>query len=708
MHRIGRSVLLGVVLLALGAGRVCTQEEKGIAGVVTVPVNGQPRVVYSESYALVVGIDRYPYNTAFPSLSFAVNDAEAMRDLLVNVYGFPPENVTLLTDNTNRKPTRAAILAGLTRLSQLSGRNARVVFYFSGHGQTAKVWGGKAGFLIPCDAKLTRNQAAEPGLLNGQCIPMAEVKRDLTICQARHRLLLIDACFSGLAISGRSTLKPTVPDYLRKVAFSPVLKVLVAGQAGEEALEKPEWGHGAFTKRLLDVLTPNDAGAVIADMNGDGYVTTDELWSLVPTRVREMTGGRQNPKAAQEGDGELLFALRSASPTHDWENLRNEVRRQQEEAARKRRAQAREQFDFVKQADAGEYLSAQEKAKLWAAYLRDFGATGYQIDYARQRFAHWQAWREPAKPKPGEVRINPKDGAEMVYVPAGEFLMGADRYDNVCIYKKFGWDIEWIDKYANDEGPKHRVRVDGFWMYKYEVTVRQFQKFVEATGYRTDAERDGYGYMYDADTGKVEKVEGLSRRRPFERDERARQDHPVVQVSWNDAMAYCRWAGVRLPTEAEWEYAARGGATGLAGKPRHAFVWGDDAPSKAVANMWDEAAQRKWPKTNYLRFPDYDDGYALTAPVGTFAPNGFGLFDMAGNVYEWCSDWYGESYYGESPARNPQGPSSGKYKVVRGGAWYHAPGDLRVSNRFRYLPQIGARASGFVVRGLGNTLFFAL
>jgi len=282
-----------------------------------------------------------------------------------------------------------------------------------------------------------------------------------------------------------------------------------------------------------------------------------------------------------------------------------------------------------------------------------------------------------------------------VWIPAGEYLMGADRSDNERIYGKFGWDKEWIDKYAKDEAPKHRVRLDGFWMYKHEVTVRQFRKFVEATGYKTDAEKEGSARWFNTDENKWEDGKGISWRYPFDKARAASSDHPVVCVSWQDAQAYCRWARVRLPTEAEWEYAARGGDTGLAGKPHHAFVWGSDAPSRPVANMWDESAQRKFPKTNSLKFSSYDDGHAYTAPVGTYLANGYGLFDMAGNVWEWCSDWYGEDYYQHSPSRNPKGPSDGKYRVARGGAWNDTPDNLRVTNRDRGLPTYRLTVGGF-------------
>jgi formylglycine-generating enzyme required for sulfatase activity len=168
-------------------------------------------------------------------------------------------------------------------------------------------------------------------------------------------------------------------------------------------------------------------------------------------------------------------------------------------------------------------------------------------------------------------------------------------------------------------------------------------------------------------------------------DLEGKERHPVVQVSWNDAVAYCEWAGLRLPREAEWEYAARGGNTGLNGKPRFIFVWGDELPKGQgrYGNFADESAKKQFP--NWFIFEGYDDGYVYTSPVGSFEPNGYGLYDMAGNVWEWCFDWFDENYYVECERqgliRNPTGPARGSMRVLRGGSWYDYPADVRVARR---------------------------
>jgi formylglycine-generating enzyme len=278
----------------------------------------------------------------------------------------------------------------------------------------------------------------------------------------------------------------------------------------------------------------------------------------------------------------------------------------------------------------------------------------------------------------------------MVWIPGGVFSMGSSQFE--------------------DAQPIHKVQVDGFWMDRTEVTNAQFQKFVDATGYLTIAERspDGsqlpaavadelapFSIVFSQPDKKVDvkkddylawwkAVKGASWRHPEGpvSNLEGREQHPVVHVSYVDALAYAAWAGKRLPTEAEWEFAARGGLDSKR------FCWGDElAPSgKLQANTW----QGDFPNTNTL-----EDGFAGTAPVASFPANGFGLNDMAGNVWEWCADWYHPAYYKFSPDRNPKGPRASydplepgvPKRVQRGGSF------LCCDNYcMRYMP--GARGKG--------------
>ncbi len=252
----------------------------------------------------------------------------------------------------------------------------------------------------------------------------------------------------------------------------------------------------------------------------------------------------------------------------------------------------------------------------------------------------------------------------MVWIPGGEFEMGG------------------VGKLARpDEFPVHKVKVTGFFMDETEVTNAQFKKFVEATGYVTTAEKKpsweelkkqlppaarkpakefAPGSLVFAGTRGPVPLNDISRwwkwtdgadwRHPEGPGSTidGKEQHPVVQVSWDDAVAYCRWAGKRLPTEAEWEFAAR------AGKAGQEFSWGNRMPGgkRFAANLW----QGNFPYENKCL-----DKFSLTAPVKSFAPNAYGLYDMIGNVWEWCSDWYRADYYSSvagSPCENPTGPES--------------------------------------------------
>jgi formylglycine-generating enzyme len=305
-------------------------------------------------------------------------------------------------------------------------------------------------------------------------------------------------------------------------------------------------------------------------------------------------------------------------------------------------------------------------------------------------------------PSPGPA----PDG--MVWVPGGTFWMGCD-------------DCE-----MPDAAPAHLVTVDGFWMDRTPVTNAEFAKFVEATGYATIAERKpdpqdfpgappenlvagcavfsppSEDIPLDNPYAWWRYVPGASWKQPEGPGSsiKGREDHPVVHIAWDDAVAYAKWAGKRLPTEAEFEFAARGGLD------RNRYAWGNELKpgDKWAANIW----QGRFPSRN-----TNEDGYARTAPVTAFAANGFDLYDMGGNVWQWCSDWYRPDYFamlasqaGQGPVRNPQGPGDsfdpqepGIPKRVQ------KSGSFLCSDRYcaRYL--VGSRGKGATDSGSSNTGF---
>jgi sulfatase modifying factor 1 len=264
----------------------------------------------------------------------------------------------------------------------------------------------------------------------------------------------------------------------------------------------------------------------------------------------------------------------------------------------------------------------------------------------------------PAPPSAGGLPI-----PEMVFVPPGEFIMGSING-------------------TPDETPVRQVYLDGYYIGKYEVTNKEFAAFVKDRNYVTWAERTRKGCV--PERGKWKNVPGADWRHP--RGPATFLDgldnHPVVQVSWNDANEYCAWLSqktgyrYRLPTEAEWEKASRGADA-------RTWPWGNTYPE-----IWANVAG------------DYD-GHEFTAPVGSFQQNvsPYGCYDMAGNVWEWCSDWYSGSYYQKAPARSPQGPTSGIGRVIRGGSFYYFASYLgaRCSNRGIFPPDAADCNLGFRV-----------
>ncbi|MBX6365640.1 MAG: formylglycine-generating enzyme family protein [Gemmatimonadetes bacterium] len=253
---------------------------------------------------------------------------------------------------------------------------------------------------------------------------------------------------------------------------------------------------------------------------------------------------------------------------------------------------------------------------------------------------------------------------------------------------------------ADGEGPVREVRLRPFRIGRYAVSNARFAEFVAATGYCTDAERFGWSFVFVgflpanfpptravAEAPWWRQVFGADWRHPEgpHSSIAERMDHAVVHTSWNDAQAYCRWAGVRLPTEAEWEYAARGGLV------QKRFPWGDELRpgGRHMCNIW----QGTFPTVN-----TGEDGYVGTAPVDAFEPNGYGLHNVAGNVWEWCNDWFSPTWHRTGARVDPRGPATGSARVIRGGSFLcHAS----YCDRYR----VAARSSNTPDSSTGHTGF---
>lgn len=321
----------------------------------------------------------------------------------------------------------------------------------------------------------------------------------------------------------------------------------------------------------------------------------------------------------------------------------------------------------------------------------------------------------PARPRPEDAGLIVKEPRKtpsgMVWIPGGVFMMGNAQGQH------------------EDERTEHEVALDGFWMDATEVTNQQFQEFVKATGYVTLAEKTPTAadlpgvdfsqidpadlkpgsicFTYQFVGEKIDKshplwpyrlwgyVKGANWSHPDGPESTITKimDHPVVHINWDDANAYAKWAGKRLPTEAEWEYAARGGQAG------QTYPWGNEQvpDGKWMQNVW----QGEFPYKN-----ENLDGFVVSSPVKSFPPNAWGLYDMSGNVWEWCSDWYLPDYYAFSPRKNPTGPEKSHdpnepglpKRIQRGGSFMcndnYCTG-YRVSARMKGTPDSGLRHTGF-------------
>lgn len=330
-------------------------------------------------------------------------------------------------------------------------------------------------------------------------------------------------------------------------------------------------------------------------------------------------------------------------------------------------------------------------------------------------FAAIQLWPKNPVGLAAATPVNSKGTEGMVWIPAGQFEMGIDReYDSLC-------DSPGL---TNDALPIHPVYVDGFWIDATEVTNAQFEEFVNATGYITIAERTPTQEEFptappenlvagstvftppsqpvplDTHFRWWSYIPGANWRHPLGPDSNlvGRENYPVVQIAYPDAEAYASWAGKRLPTEAEWEYAARGGKAG------QLYPWGEELTpgGKFQANIF----QGHFPVNDTA-----EDGYAGIAPVAQFPPNGYGLYDVSGNVWEWCSDWYRPDYYAtlarlDQVAWNPQGPGSPydpaepteKKRVHRGGSFL-------CTSQYCTRYMLGTRGKGEITTGSNHTGF---
>ena len=565
----------------------------------------------AEKYALLIGVAKYEYAEMNKpeALQYPEEDAKALGELLKS-GGY---KIDLLLGSA---ATQTAIREKLKALTGKAEADGVVLIGLFGHGvevNTVDAEGRSVNDACFCPYDTSMREALD---FKGQpvaddekkiliepapdgLIKLGELMRALKVAKAGHRIVLADCC-------------RTIPNAPRGRSFGANFKVqdlpdntslLFGCSPNEQAFEHDEWGHGAFTKCLLES---------IGELSAEGPVDTAQLASQMKKRVPALVASvsprdRQTPKPFITDVVDLQLEMKKSLPTNP-DQLTNSI------------------------------------------------------------------------------------GMQLKLIPAGEFIMGsnASRGD----LEADGFVLP--DGFDNsDEGPQHRVRISKpFYMGIHEVTRGQFAAFVTDTGYQTDAEKDGKGgWGFDAAGNGSQKPEYTWKDNGMSQTD----SHPVVNVSWNDAVEFIKWLSkkegkqYRLPTEAEWEYCCR------AGSETH-FSTGDSLVSlRGFGNMLDASYKGKYPNNDdkaYQPFP-FADGWVYTSPVGRFKANGFGLYDMHGNVWEWCSDWYGADYYSTSPVSDPGGPTTGSFRVVRGGSWWNSAWNCRSADRFGSDPSFRNNSLGF-------------
>ena len=569
-------------------------------------------------YAILIASSCYPNEPGLKDLRCPENDVDAL-DAVLRSPDFGGFAETFVFKN---RPSHEVLEKIETVLAE-AGRNDLVLIYFSGHGKL-----NPAGQLCLATAN-TKLRA-----LGSTSIPAGSIKSYFDHSASRKKILLLDCCYSGAV--GKDFAKGGVGEQLQLMSRGQGTFIMTASTGIEVAVEKEGDTYGLFTKHLVEGIRSGEA-----DKDEDGFVDMQELYEYVHEKVRG-EGAQEPMKWDLHAKGKLVIA-RSGRVSME-KQLREAKSTLFRLAAEERLTESivfeavklltlPKQEMTVKDQECSLLVRQLINAKIsppvfieqWTRACLIYHSSGKTTKPEEQRTVITPAEQELKVPvassaqasrptqQQGDTIQDEITGMKLVYIPAGCFMMGSppgekDRDD--------------------DEGPVHEVCVDGFWMGKYEVTQGQWQKIMGEN---------------PANFQKGDK-------------------YPVEQVSWEDVQKFItqlkKRSGkeYRLPTEAEWEYAARAGAS-------YKYSGGDDLDAVA------------W----------YDGNSGNTThPVGQKKANAFGVYDMSGNVWEWCADWYDD--YASSPQDNPTGPDSGTYRVIRGGSWYDTPRDARCSVRLGDVP----------------------
>ena len=613
---------------------------------------------FAAKVAILIGCNAYLH---FDSLKSCITDVQSMRDAL-QAAGFEVHSMTgEETDAAGRHDVAFTPLKGFIENelgvwapARAYGAGDTLLFFFSGHGVRSPEG---LDYLAPLDGNFTRADAAGNADVDyATLLPMHTVYEQLRVSGAENLFIITDACRNepGKLISHAGAFGQGAARDITEMKLLEQRIVLLRSCAEDQrSYEMPNGAGGYFTHYLTRGLSGEAAQ--------DGKVTAASLCAYVKEQVRVNVAVAENHAQVPQSTftnadpAAIVLADHLPEPKPVPPTTPLTLKILTPEAL----ARGEELLCTGPQVTITGYVSGAPGVSLqyrdWSVPLgavehdpsamRPFTLTipGFQPgnyyetqlvlrDAAGRKVSTTLHFRyppkskpepQPVKPEPDQRKINLKDGAEMILIPAGEFLMGSTREQaNAWLLAHPDEPEDWFTR----ENPQHTVYLDAYYIYKNDVTVAQYQKFCAATGHALP-QPPQWGWH---------------------------ENHLIVNVTWDDAKAYANWAGASLPTEAQWEKAARGGDGRI-------FPWG---------NAWDGG------KCN--------NSYG-TSQVGSFAAGAspYGVLDMAGNVWQWCADWCDVNFYRNSPARNPQGPDTGKARVVRGGGWNSSvvPGAFRAACR---------------------------
>ncbi len=609
------------------------------AGIVAKLPNGKEISLYETVYALVIG--NGDYSNGWNDLPNAVKDAGEVA-MKFRQFGF---NVT---DKYNLNSAEMNKAISEFVYTQGKDENSALLVYYAGHGDTEiSADGEKLGYIIPVDTPL---QQQNPLLFSDKAISMMKIEEYSLKIKSRHVLMLFDSCFSGSIFDlGRNPVPPVIDEK----AQAKVRQYITSGSEDESVPDK-----SYFKTCFLQGLDG------YADLNRDGYVTGQELGSYLSDQVVNYTNRAQHPQFGKIRNpnldkGDFVFVLGQSSGA-----LTNSTSPSNKEADQEVETEYRTGSIRIESSIAGDiYLDKKLICSIGQGEIKTIKRTPTGIhDVELRSPKETQSKRiNVYQDQLSELRFIPDLSAQgMVYVEGSSFMMGDD----------FGVGDP-------DEKPLHKVNISSFYIGKYELTQKIFK---EIMGYNTS-----YFMNPDAPVEMVSWYECIDLCNKLSKKEDLEPVYTIIQsvkdpgnmqpeddIKWQ-VIYEPRANGYRLPTEAEWEYAARGGK--LSRSTQYA----------GSSNPW---------TIGWYNDPDSDEWLWETQPVGAKQANELGLFDMSGNVYEWCWDWYGD--YPSTELHNPDGPASGNYRVIRGGSFYSESMRLRLSLRGydrpnRYFSLIGMR-----------------